>query len=85
MVYIRISSGALEILKVLTENDVTLGSGGVGWATGYQDYHKTYLGVARITHNDVWGTLEAFPRLSSVFFVNFTVLELYRGRPKDFL
>ena len=52
-----------------TKNDVTLGSGGVGRATGYQNYHKTYLGVARNTHNDVWDTLEAFPRLSSVFFL----------------
>ena len=52
-----------------TKNDVTLGSGGVGRATGYQNYHKTYLGVARNTHNDVWDTLEAFPRLSSVFLL----------------
>ena len=55
-----------------TKNYVTLGSGGVGRATGYQNYHKTYLGVARNTHNDVWDTLEAFPRLSSGFFAYFT-------------
>ena len=77
--------GRWKFSRFFTENVVTLGSGGVGWATGYQNYHKTYLGVARSTHNDVWGTLEAFPRLSSVFFVNFTVLELYGGRPKNFL
>ena len=59
--------GALEILEVVTKNDVTLGSGGVGWATGYQDYHKTYIGVARNTHNGVSDTLEASLR-SPPFF-----------------
>ena len=63
-----------------TKNDVTLGSGGVGRATGYQNYHKTYLGVARTTQNDVRDTLEVSLRSPPVFFVNFTVLSIPPSR-----
>ena len=42
---------------------VTLGSGGIGWATGYQDHQKTCLGHARNRQNDVRDTLNAFHRL----------------------
>ena len=54
--------------KVFTKNYVTLGSGGVGWTTGYQDYHKTYLGVARSTQNGVWGTLDLEVRIKFALF-----------------
>ena len=57
VVYIRIRVGRWKFWRFFTENDVTLGSGGVGWATGYQDYHKTYIGVARNTQNGVPGIL----------------------------
>ena len=52
---------------VFTKNDVTLGSGGVERATGYQNIHKSGVGDAGSTQNDVWGTLDASSRLSSVF------------------
>ena len=51
-----------------TKNGVTLCSEGVGRATGYQNIHKSGVGDAGSTHNDVWGTLDASSRLSSVFF-----------------
>ena len=59
--------GVRKFRKVFTKNGVTLGSRGVGWATGYQDFHKTYLGVARSTHNDVWGTLDMLFRFPVLF------------------
>ena len=62
-----IFDGVRKFRKVFTKNDVTLGSGGVGWATGYQDYHKTYIEVTRNTQNGVPGTLEASLR-SPPFF-----------------
>ena len=65
------SMGTGNIGCVLTKNDVTLGSGGVGRATGYQNIHKNDVGDTGSTQSDVWGTLEAFPRLSSVFFCKF--------------
>jgi len=46
-----------------TQKYITLGSEGVGWATGYQDHQKTCLGHARNRQNDVRDTLNAFHRL----------------------
>ena len=71
--------GALEILEVVTKNDVTLGSGGVGWTTGYQDYHKTYIGVARNTQNSVPGTLEASLRSPPFFSSKLPFFWIYGG------
>ena len=63
--------GIRKFWKVFTENDVTLGSGGAGWATGYQDYPKAYLhvGVARNTQNNIPATLEVSLRSPLVFFL----------------
>ena len=44
-----------------TKNDVTLGSEGVGRATGYQNTHKSDVGDARTTHNDVWALWMPLP------------------------
>ena len=66
---------------VCTKNDVTLGSEGVGRATGYQNTHKSGVGDARSTHNDVWGTLDASSRLSSVFFVKIALFYSYGAPP----
>ena len=85
LVYIRIRVGRWKFWRFFTENDVTLGSGGVGWATGYQDYHKTYLGVDRNTQNGVWDILEMRFSICYSFFVHFTVLEQYGDPPSRFL
>ena len=66
-----------------TKNDVTLDSGGVGRGPGYKNItlHKSGVGDAGSTQNDVWGTLEVPSRLSSVFFLKIAVFQSYGGPP----
>ena len=56
---------------------VTLVSGGVERATGYQDLQKRHIGNARSHQNDARGTLDAPLRISSFFslvFLGFSYL-----------
>ena len=50
---------------------VTLVSGGVERATGYQDLQKHHVGHARSHQNDARGTLDAPLRISSFFSLVF--------------
>jgi len=51
----------------VTHKYVTLGSGGVGWATGYQYHQQTCPGHARNRQNGVRDTLDASLRVSPFF------------------
>ena len=52
---------------------VTLVSGGVERATGYQDLQKHHVGNARSHQNDARGTLDAPLRISSFFSLVFRI------------